>query len=70
MITRYSLNTQPVDMIGENCERLPVGEVTYLQDSHNVNMCDECDNWFDDEPYVVEFSEVDIETLFFPEEIL
>ena len=69
MFDRYSLNPQPVDMIGENCERLPIGEVTYLQDSHNVNQCDECDTWLDSDPYVFEFSEVDIETLFFPEEI-
>jgi hypothetical protein len=25
------LNPQPCDMIGENCERLPVGEVSELQ---------------------------------------
>lgn len=40
MIDRYSLNPQPVDKIGENCERLPVGEVTYLQNMLNVNATD------------------------------
>ena len=72
MIDRYSLNPQPVDMIGENCERLPIGEVTYLQDAHNVNAMDAEDNgetWLDSDPYVFEFSEVDIESFFFPEEI-
>lgn len=69
MFDRYSLNPQPVDKIGENCERLPIGEVTYLQAAHNVNHCDGCDNWLDEDPYVVEFDEVDIETLIFPEEI-
>lgn len=28
---REMLNPQPVDMIGEDCERLPIGEVTELQ---------------------------------------
>lgn len=72
MIDRYSLNPQAVDMIGENCERLPIGEVTYLQDLHNVNAMDAEDNgetYLDSDPYVFEFAEVDIETLFFPEEI-
>lgn len=72
MISRYSLNPQPVDKIGEYCERLPIGEVTYLQDLHNVNLLDAEDNgetYLNTDPEVYEYTEVDIETFFFPEEI-
>jgi hypothetical protein len=30
--------------------RLSVDEIRELQDAHNVNMCDECDDWLDAEP--------------------
>ena len=59
MIDRYSLNPQPCDMIGENCERLPIGEVTYLQDLHNVNLTDAEDNgetYFDEDFHITDLS--------------
>ena len=62
MFDRYSLNPQPVDMIGENCERLPIGEVTYLQDLHNVNLTDAEDNgetYFDEDYHADDLTEVD-----------
>ena len=37
---RDFLNPQPVDMIGEDCERLPIGEVTELQVVMNCNLDD------------------------------
>ena len=70
MIDRYSLNPQPADKLGEYCERLPIGEVTELQDMLNCNTCDEnSETWLDSDPYVFEFAEVDIETFFFPSEM-
>lgn len=65
MINRYSLNPQPVDKIGENCERLPVGEVTYLQDLHNVNLFDAEDNgetYFDEDFHIEDLEIVDSKT--------
>lgn len=37
---RDHLNPQPADKIGEDCERLPVGEVTELQIAMNCNLDD------------------------------
>ena len=40
---------QPADMIGEDCERLPIGDVAELQSEFNVNLNDEGEAWFDEE---------------------
>ena len=67
------LNPQPVDMIGEYCERLPVGEVTELQFAHNVNISGDCEEWFDDETRPADFGmtviNADDLSLFFPHEV-
>ena len=65
MIDRYSLNPQPVDKIGENCERLPIGEVTYLQNLHNVNLFDVEDNgetYFDEDFHIEDLNIIDSNT--------
>jgi hypothetical protein len=38
---------QRADEIGYDCERLPVGMVRDLQDSHNVNLDNIESDWFD-----------------------
>jgi hypothetical protein len=35
------LNPQPCDKIGEDCERLPIGEVTELQNIYSQYLTDE-----------------------------
>lgn len=35
------------DTVCKNEFRLHPAELRELQDAHNVNMCDECDEWFD-----------------------
>ena len=38
---------QFADIAFEDSARLVDEEIRELQDSHNVNYCDECDDWFD-----------------------
>ena len=56
------LNPQPVDMIGNDCERLPVGDVAELQSLFNVNTSE--DEWFDEEIPIAYVNVVDEEEFF------
>lgn len=49
MITRSGI-VQFSDIACEDYMRLRDEEIRELQDAHNVNQCDECDTWLDDEP--------------------
>ena len=40
MNARDHFNPQPVDKIGYDCERLPIGEVTEMQIAFNCNLSD------------------------------
>ena len=44
--------------------RLPDEDIRELQDAHNVNLCDECDSWFDAESEVTYTSIVDEDEYF------
>ena len=55
---------QPVDMIGEDCERLPIGDVTELQSEFNVNLNDEGEIWFDEEIHVGYVETIDEDEFF------
>ena len=57
MIDRYSLNPQPVDKIGENCERLPAFDVIAFQNMFNCNNCeDNGETYFDEDFHVADLS--------------
>lgn len=61
------LNPQRADMIGDDCERLPLGEVTELQNQLNVNAMDAEDNgetWLDEEIPVACVSIIDEDEFF------
>lgn len=38
------------DIAMEDVTRFCDQEIREMQDAHNVNQCDECDSWLDDEP--------------------
>jgi hypothetical protein len=41
------LNPSFADAVFHDTNRLSTRDVRELQDQHNVNVCDECDTWFD-----------------------
>lgn len=55
---------QPVDMIGEDCERLPIADVTEMQSAFNVNLNDEGEIWFDEEIPVGYTEDIDEDEFF------
>lgn len=52
------------DTVVADSTRLGTDEIRYMQDVHNVNTCDECDTWLDDE-IPVGYTEVIDEDEFF-----
>lgn len=46
MIRREEL-IDSADVIFRDATRLSAADIRELQDSHNVNQCDECDSWLD-----------------------
>lgn len=46
---KNALHPQPVDMVGEYAERLPLPDLQDLQSMLNVNTSDEADQWLDEE---------------------
>lgn len=52
------------DTVVADSTRLATEEIRYMQDVHNVNTCDGCDTWLDDE-IPVGYTEVIDEDEFF-----
>lgn len=52
------------DVIVADSARLDIADIRYMQDVHNVNTCDECDSWLDDE-IPVSYTEIIDEAEFF-----